>query len=129
VAAYINPLTSTEVCASANRAMPLPPQVASLGQLLCGLTSTQWCDLVLLELYGPTQAWTTMADQPPPSRLGSQASLHTLLPHPLPAQLPGGPAAEGLAPRALRHLGPGRLLALDAEQLHGLCPHAASFIT
>ena len=89
MAAYINPLTSTEVCPSANRAMPLPPQVASLGQLLCGLTSTQWCDLVttdifrdtltghlasldcsvaepvcqhlaamLLELYGPTQAWT-----------------------------------------------------------------------
>ena len=29
----------TERCPS------LPPQVASLGQLLCGLTSTQWRDL------------------------------------------------------------------------------------
>ena len=73
----------TERCPS------LPPQVASLGQLLCGLTSTQWRDLgtpdifrntltghlarldfsvaeparqhlavMLLELYGPTRAWT-----------------------------------------------------------------------
>ena len=74
--------------------------MASLGQLLCGLTSTQWRDLVtpdifrdtltghlaslycsvaeplpamLLKLYGPTQAWTA-SDLLPAGRVAASLS-------------------------------------------------------
>jgi len=75
---------------------------------------------LLLQLYGPPDAWTTsdLYSVGWVASAMSPSNLTLLMPH----------AMEGLTPLALRHLDPPRLQALGHLQLAGLNPHTASFI-
>merc|ERR1719376_1107262 len=126
-------------------------EVASLGNLLCVLTDTQWLSLITVDIFA-----TTLVDhlsnldcavsEPVKEHLASlllqlyespdawtTSDLYSagwvaasLSPSSL-ALLPAH-VMEGLSPLALRHLDPPRMLALDHTQLAALNPHTASFI-
>merc|ERR1719180_706305 len=126
-------------------------EVASLGSLLCGLTDTQWLNLITVDIFASTLVdhlanLDCAVSQPIKEHLASlllelyesldgwtTSDLYSagwvaasLSPSSL-ALLPAH-VMEGLSPLAIRHLDPPRMLALDHTQLAGLNPHTASFI-
>jgi len=136
-----------------NNVTSLTPVLAgSLGQLLCGLTPSQWQSLVpsslfpflvtdhlaLLQCSLPPQAAAHLAhlllelygspgtwdvsDVVSIGRLVSTLSSHHL-------SLIPPHAMEGLSPLALRFLSPAQWSSLSPDQLSFLSPHTASFIS
>ena len=136
-----------------NKVTSLSPSVAaSLGQLLCGLSSEQWESLLtgplLAGLVTDTLAGLQCEVSPatashlsaqltslygPPggwnvSDLASLGWLASTLSSPQLSSIPP-PALEGLAPLALKFFTASQWAALSPDQLSFLSPHTASFIS
>merc|ERR1719233_1389703 len=126
-------------------------EVASLGNLLCGLTDTQWLGLITVNIFASTLVdhlanLDCAVSEPVKQHLASlllelygppdswtTSDLYSagwvaasLSPSSLALLSPH--VMEGLSPLALRHLDPPRMFALNHTQLAGLNPHTASFI-
>jgi len=126
-------------------------EVASLGNLLCGLTDYQWLELITVDIFASTLVdhlanLDCAISEPVKDHLASlllelygdpdawtTSDLYSagwvaasLAPSSL--ALLSSHAMEGLSPLALRHLDSPRMFALDHTQLGGLNPHTASFI-
>ena len=136
-----------------NKVSSLSPTVAaSLGQLLCGLTTQQWQSLITVELLaslvtdhlsllhcavGPETAShlsaqvITLYGSPADWNVSDLVSLGWLastLSAPQLSSIPP-PAMEGLAPLAVKFFRGSQWSALTPAQLSFLSPHTASFIS